>query len=230
MKQRQHSQERVLGAHVGPGKHRLSLAQQVAMGEHDALRVGRRSGRVEERSQIVRFPRYRREAVYFLPEKFVEIYFALWRDGRPRPSLGMYAGSGQHNGNFRSGCSFPRNIHMFGITDNQGTAAIAQELRYLVRVIGCVQWHRGASHSDDAKVRCNPAWMVVGQNCNPRARLDSTSAKPRPKRFCHAAELAVRVALDAIRPLNFNRDVFRPAFGALDEAVVKSGHQWRKYT
>src|ERR1019366_9368448 len=50
-------------------------------------------------------------------------------------------------------------------------------------------------------------------------------------RFCHAVEFGVGAAFDVIVALQFERDIVRPALGAIDKAVVEGGHSsWRIYT
>src|SRR5947199_10280620 len=72
--------------------------------------------------------------------------------------------------------------------------------------------------------------MIVRENRNSLPRFHTARHQPGCERFCHAAQLGVVVALDSLRPLNLNSDILRPALSALDEAVVESGHCWRKYT
>src|SRR6266566_1993783 len=119
---------------------------------------------------------------------------------------------------------------MLVIRNQQGTTAIFEELRYLIRVISRIEGDRRAARSNDAQIRGHPARVVVGKNRNPRTWFNPACDQPCSERLSHPAKLGVGVTLDAFRSLNFNRDILRPAFSAFDKAVVESGHQCGKYT
>src|SRR5260370_42646562 len=73
--------------------------------------------------------------------------------------------------------------------------------------------------------------MVIRHNSQPRSAHKSVLADPSADRFGHSAQFRVGAALELIVPLEFERDIVRPALRAFDEAVVESGHgSWGLYT
>jgi hypothetical protein len=69
--------------------------------------------------------------------------------------------------------------------------------------------------------------VVVSQNGNPRAGLSPAFYQPGSHGFGHAPQLSICMAFDALGTLDYNCNVLRPAFGALDEAIVKGRHRLR---
>ncbi len=113
---------------------------------------------------------------------------------------------------------------MFGIANQQRTAAIFEELSRLVRIVCRVERNCGASGREYPEVSGNPARMIVSKNGDACAVSKSLLGKPVAGRFRHAAHLRIGVTFNAIAPLDFEGNVVRPALGALAKAIVKSEH------
>src|SRR6266496_731741 len=214
------------------------------MREHYALGIGSGSRSVEKGSQIIRLSRNWSEFSVVPREYAVEISCRLWGNGDPRPSirhnlrgdsrprLSCRAPPGicQHNADFRPRYRLLRHLKMLLITNKQRSSAILQQLRNLIRMIRGVQWYRRPARSNDSQIRGHPSRMIVRKDRNPLARRHGIPHQPTADGFCHTPQFRVGVTLNSVRLLDLNRNILRPALSALDEAIVKSGHQCGKYT
>ncbi len=63
MKERQHSEHRIVRTDLRPFEYRFHFAQQVGVGKHHALGIGSRAGGVEQGSDHIRFDQGGRELV-----------------------------------------------------------------------------------------------------------------------------------------------------------------------
>src|SRR5437879_1920937 len=73
--------------------------------------------------------------------------------------------------------------------------------------------------------------MIVGQDGQPRSAGKSVLCDPASDRLRHPPQFSIGATLDPIGKLQFQRNVLRPALGALDKTVVESGHgSWGIYT
>jgi hypothetical protein len=66
--------------------------------------------------------------------------------------------------------------------------------------------------------------MIISQNRNPSAPLKPALRQPAANALRHAPRFIVSVAFHAVTALNFQRDVVRPARGALAEEFVEGRH------
>ena len=66
--------------------------------------------------------------------------------------------------------------------------------------------------------------MIVGQNYDAGARLESVSGQPGPHRLGHVPQLGVGAALNPVAALDLQGDILGPVLDALHKAIVKSGH------
>src|SRR5438270_6948587 len=67
--------------------------------------------------------------------------------------------------------------------------------------------------------------MVVGKDGKSRSAGKALRRDPPTYRLRHAPQLGVGAVLDVIVTLKLEGDIVRPALGALDKTVVKSGHE-----
>src|SRR6185436_4509745 len=94
----------------------------------------------------------------------------------------------------------------------------------LVRMVCGIKRHSHATGCDDPEISCHPPRMVVGKDGYSRPRRYAVGEQPGGKRLRHPTQFRVGVALDSLSPLDFNRYILRPAFGALDKSLVKGRH------
>src|SRR5581483_461895 len=66
--------------------------------------------------------------------------------------------------------------------------------------------------------------MVIGQDGKARAAGQVPFRDPSPYRFGPMVKFPIRTAFEMTVALNFERDIVGPALGALQKAVVESGH------
>src|SRR5580658_1369066 len=114
---------------------------------------------------------------------------------------------------------------MFCVAEECRSSAVFQQLGQLVGVQRSVERDHRASRCNDAEIRSHPARMVIRHNGQARSARKSVFVNPPSHGFRHAVELSVGATLDLIVALEFQGDVRRPAVGALDKAVVESGHE-----
>src|SRR5580692_12318484 len=110
------------------------------------------------------------------------------------------------------------------IAEQQGSAAVLEQLRNLIRIKRRVQRNRRTTGGDDAKVGGNPARMIISQNRNPCARLKPALREPATDALRHAPRFVVSVAFHAVTALNFQSNVVRPARSAFAEEFVEGRH------
>src|SRR5580693_9341296 len=113
---------------------------------------------------------------------------------------------------------------MLPVAKQQRTPAILQQLRNLVGMKSGIEWDRRASAGDDAQVSRDPARMIVSQNCDAGVPRELLFSQPVANRLRHLSKFGVGVAFNPVPPLDFERNVIRPALGALAKAVVERGH------
>src|SRR5579863_6729423 len=117
------------------------------------------------------------------------------------------------------------------IAEQQGSAAVLEQLRNLICMKRRVQRNRRTTGRDDAKVRSNPARMIVSQNRNSCAGLKPALREPAANALRHSPRFVVSLAFHAVTALNFQRNVVRPARCALAEELVEGRHgPAEKYT
>src|SRR6266568_6145606 len=172
MEQRQHSKNRIAWSNVCPRKHRFSFAEEVGMGEHDAFGIGRGARRIEKGGEIVWLPCHWSETLAPLGEDAVEIGSRKCGDSRPRLSFGAQPRIGQYQFNLRIRNGIVSSFQMLVITNQQGTTAVFEELRYLICVISRIEGDRSAAGGNDAQIRGHPPWMIVGKDRDPRTWLN----------------------------------------------------------
>jgi len=130
----------------------------------------------------------------------------------------------QNNANSCFANRFPCDRQMPHIAKQQGTAAILEKLRNLIRMKRRVQRNSRATGRDDAKVSSDPTRMVVGQDRSPGTRLKSFFRKPAADALSHPPGLGVGVALHPVTPLNLKRNIVGPALGALAKELIEGWH------
>src|SRR5438093_10625110 len=97
-------------------------------------------------------------------------------------------------------------------------------------MIASVQWYRRPARSNDSQIRGHPSRMIIGKDGNSLARRHVVTHQPTADGLRQSTQFGVGVALNAVRLLDLNRNILRPALSAFDEAIVKSGHRCGKYT
>ena len=113
---------------------------------------------------------------------------------------------------------------MFGVANQQRTAAVFEELFYLIRIQRRVEGNCGAAGREDPEVGGHPTRMIVGKNGDACAVSKLLFVKPAAGRFRHAAHLRIGVTFNPIASLDFEGNAVGPALGALAKAIVKSEH------
>src|SRR5258708_1303317 len=122
-------------------------------------------------------------------------------------------------------------MRVLRVAEYCGGAAVFQQLGQLIGMQSGVERDNSTSGRNRPQVCCNPAGMVIRHNSQPRSAHKSVFADPSPDRLGHPAQFRIGAALELSVPLEFERDIVRPALRAFDEAVVESGHgSWGLYT
>src|SRR5208282_4262115 len=122
-----------------------------------------------------------------------------------------------HNSDCRFADRLLRGCQMLRIAEQQGTATILEELRNLIGMKCRIEGNGRASGRDNPEVRSDPTRMIIGQDRNACARLKSTFFQPAANALRHAPRFGISIAFHPVMPLNFQRNMVRPALSALAE-------------
>ena len=106
---------------------------------------------------------------------------------------------------------------MLHIHEHGSRAAVFQEFQNLVVVKRCIERDRDATRGDDTQIGGDPAWMIVGEDRQPGTWWNVVLGNPAADRFSPAVKLAIGTAFEMIVTLEFESDVVRRAFGALQK-------------
>ena len=197
VEQRQHAEDGVLLAHVHHCERRLAFGRQVAVCQHDALRVGGGPRRVEDDGRVAAGRRARGQLVT-----------SVGRDDRIHrwPRVGVVAVH-PHQRHRRRRQGLPRRRQQARAADEESSPRRRQHrLDLRGRVVG-VERHGHRADAQHAQIHGAPPRVVVGEDRAPVAAADALRQEPSGDRLGHPQQVAIGDALEAGLALHLDGDV-----------------------
>ena len=145
VKHRENSEQRILRANLDYREHGIGLADEVGMGEHDALRIGGRARGVEQRRQVALGGDDGLKVAGARGEDGIEIGGET-RGASFRLSGIRFSRRRRHHQTYVESLDrFHRHRKMLHIAEQQGSPAVDQQLLHLVSVESRVERNRRSS-------------------------------------------------------------------------------------
>ena len=186
MEQREDAEDGVCGTDVNYLKNTIGFGVEIAVREHDAFRIARGAGTVENHGDVVSGDRDGLEVRGALRKNGAQVgdaFFGAVAIDEDKLDWRVFGGFAGHR-------------ETLAVGEEQHSVGVEEEFVDLVGVIGGVKRYGGVGGGEYAEVGGHPERVIGGEESALRAARDVGLQQPVADGGGHVAQLRERVALD----------------------------------